>query len=229
MLGALGPGPGAKVRRPRWVHASPRACTAVQYVRCAHLHFCEHARARARSLALCLSITIQGNLVRSRKRTGARRSSAAVSTESAARAALQNVADVGRPEETSSMEPVCACVACACACASACVSRMSGRDFVHGTGVFLRDSLEYTHTGVQRTREPATAEHGPRRTGVCIWHGIWPPLCVCVCGVWQPLSMVHVAQSMLITTSFAAEVQVWGRPPANARSGAAGQRDADDD
>lgn len=45
----------------------------------------------------------------------------------------------------------------------------------------------------------------------------------------QPLSMVHVAQSMLITTSFAAEVQVWGRPPANARSGAAGQRDADDD
>ena len=170
MLGALGPGPGAKVRTPRWIHASPRACTEVQYVRCTHLHFCEHARSLARSLALCLSITIQGNLVRSRKRTGARRSSAAVGTESAARAALQNVADVGRPEETSSMEPVCACVACACACASACVSRMSGRDFVHGTGVFLRDSLEYTHTGVQRTREPATAEHGPRRTEHAHYH-----------------------------------------------------------
>ena len=146
VLGALEPGPGAKVRRPRWVHASPRACTEVQYVRCTHLHFCEHARSLARSLALCLSITIQGNLVRSRKRTGARRSSAAVGTEGAARAALQNVADVGRPEETSSMEPVCACVACSCACASACVSRMSGRDFVQSVCFCVTLSNTHTHT-----------------------------------------------------------------------------------
>ena len=47
--------------------------------------------------------------------------------------------------------------------------------------------------------------------------------------MWQPLSTVRVAQGMLVTTSFAAEVQVWGRPLANARSGAPGQLDADDD
>ena len=90
-------------------------------------------------------------------------------------------------------------------------------------------TLSNTHTQVCNalvSQQPLSMVHVAQ---VCVYGMVYGHRCVCVCGVWQPLSMVHVAQSMLITTSFAAEVQVWGRPPANARSGAAGQRDADDD